>query len=76
VAAAVLGERSEATAIGRATGLRGRELDQALDETEWQRWLQAEARGYSFVARIVGEVVNADLVASGKRKRILGQLDS
>ena len=70
-AAAVLGERTGAEAIGRGAGLAADALASALDELEWQRWLVAEARGYSFVARIVREVVARDLVSEGQRQRIL-----
>ncbi len=42
-----------------------------LDELEWERWLAAEPRGYGFVARIVRDVVDRDMVVSGQRRRIL-----
>ena len=42
----------------------------ALDELEWQRWLTAEPRGYTFVARIVRDVVDRDMVTPGQRQRI------
>jgi nucleotidyltransferase/DNA polymerase involved in DNA repair len=43
----------------------------ALDELEWHRWLMAEPRGYSFVARIVRRVVERDMVTEGQRRRVL-----
>ena len=43
----------------------------ALDELEWHRWLVAEPRGYSFVARIVRQVVERDMVTAGQRQRVL-----
>ncbi len=70
-AAAVLGERSSTTLLAAGSGVRGKELDQALDELEWHRWLAAESRGYTFIARIVREVVIQDMVTPGKRQRIL-----
>ena len=70
-AIAVLGERVSAKRIGRAIGIEGAPLDAALDELEWRRWLVAERRGYSFVARIVREVVDRDFVSEGERQRIL-----
>lgn len=70
-ATAVLGERMPAERVGRAARLEGTALDSALDELEWRRWLVADARGYSFVARIVREVVNRDMVLEGERQRIL-----
>ncbi len=47
------------------------ELEGALEELEWERWLVAEPRGYSLVARIVREVILRDMVTPGKRARIL-----
>lgn len=71
IAAAVLGERVTASRIGRATEMKGDALHAALDELEWRRWLVAEQRGYSFVARIVRDVVARDMVTEGQRQRIL-----
>ena len=73
VAAAVLGERSEAGRIGRAAGLEHEALNAALDELEWRRWLVAESRGYTFAARIVRDVVARDMVTAGQRQRLLAQ---
>jgi hypothetical protein len=70
-AAAVLGERVGAKRIGAATRLEGAGLDAALDELEWRRWLVAEPRGYSFVARIVRDVVRRDMVTPGQARRIV-----
>ena len=70
-AAAVLGERMPAARIGNAAHLGRADLDAALDELEWRRWLVAEPRGYSFVARIVREVIARDMVQKGERQRIL-----
>jgi hypothetical protein len=70
-AAAVLEERVSAQRIGAATRLAGAALDAALDELEWRRWLVAEPRGYSFVARIVRDVVRRDMVTPGQAQRIL-----
>jgi DNA-binding SARP family transcriptional activator len=69
-AAAVLGHCVTATQLGQCTGLKGKELNSALDELEWQRWLAADARGYSFIARIVQEVVAQDMVTEGQKLRI------
>jgi DNA-binding SARP family transcriptional activator len=71
LAAAVLGGRVPGALLGRASGVEGDALAVALDELEWQRWLAAEARGYGFVARIVRDVVDRDMVVSGQRRRIL-----
>ncbi len=72
-AAAVLGERepTPAARIGRGARLEGAALDAALDELEWGRWLVVDARGYSFVARIVRDVIDRDMMLEGERQRIL-----
>lgn len=70
-AASVLGERVDPSTLRRATGLEVDVLAMALDELEWQRWLTAEARGYSFVARIVCDVVSRDMLTAGQRRRVL-----
>ena len=62
--------------IQRGTGLPTEELLAALDELEWHRWLQAEPRGYSFVARLNHEVVAADMLTEGQRLRIRERLQT
>jgi hypothetical protein len=51
------------------------DVARALDELEWHRWLVAEPRGYSFVARIVRQVVEQDTVTPGQRQRVLEAAD-
>ncbi len=70
-AAAVLDGGLAPAVLARASGVTGDALAAALDELEWQRWLAADARGYSFVARIVRDVVARDMVLAGERARIL-----
>jgi predicted ATPase len=70
-AAAVLGDRVATARLQRATQIGGEQLASALDELEWQRWLTADPRGYSFVARIVRNVVGRDMLTEGQRQRIL-----
>lgn len=70
-AVAVLGDRVPAGTIGRATGLSSEPLADALDELEWERWLNAEPRGYAFLARIVRDIVARDLVTPGQRQRMI-----
>jgi len=41
-----------------------------LDELEWEGWLTAEPRGYAFVARIVRDVIDRDMVMPGQRQRL------
>jgi DNA-binding SARP family transcriptional activator len=67
---AVLPEPVVEARLQRATDLSAEALEQALDELEWQRWLSADSRGYSFLARIAREVVRQDMVTGGQRKRI------
>jgi hypothetical protein len=69
-AAAVLGERVPPDTLQRATGLEGARLTAALDELEWRRWLVFEPRGYAFIARIVRQVVDRDMVVPGRRQRL------
>lgn len=70
-AAAVVGERVEPSVLQRATGLASDIVEAALDELEWKRWLLVEPRGYTFVARIVAEIVRGDMLTPGQRRRIL-----
>jgi predicted ATPase len=70
-AASVLGDLVQATLLERALSLSPEETAIALDELEWHRWLVAEPRGYSFVARIVRRVVERDMLTEGQRRRVL-----
>jgi DNA-binding SARP family transcriptional activator len=56
--------------LARATGLSRDEINDSLDTLEWYRWLAAESRGYSFVARIVREMIARDMLTEGQRRRI------
>ena len=67
----MLGDRVKLAGLRHALALDEEALARALDELEWTRWLYAETRGYSFVARIVRQVVAADMVTEGQRQRIL-----
>jgi DNA-binding SARP family transcriptional activator len=68
---AVLGERVAVARLRNASDLPEDELASALDELEWQRWLTADARGYSFVAPIVRDVIARDMLTPGQKRRIL-----
>lgn len=68
-AAAVTGDRNTEAVLGRACGLEPAKVAAALDELEWQRWLESDARGYGFVARLAGQVVARDMVTPGQRDR-------
>jgi hypothetical protein len=61
--------------LERALSMDPEEVARALDELEWNRWLVAEPRGYSFVARIVRQVVERDIVTTGQRRRVLDAVD-
>jgi DNA-binding SARP family transcriptional activator len=74
-ATAVLGDLVPPALLERALNLDAEELGRALDELEWHRWLVAEPRGYSFVARIVRQVVERDSVTPGQRRRVLEAVD-
>jgi predicted ATPase len=67
---------ADAALLQRATGLEPVELEQALDEAEWQRWLQVDPRGYDFVARILGDVIEQDMLTAGQRQRLRAALDA
>jgi DNA-binding SARP family transcriptional activator len=69
-ALAVLEDRVSAERIARAADLVPADAETALDELEWGRWVNADPRGYAFVARIVREVVAADMTTPGQRHRI------
>jgi hypothetical protein len=70
-ATAILGELVPPAMLERALSLPSADVARALDELEWHRWLVAEPRGYSFVARIVRQVVEQDTVTPGQRRRVL-----
>ncbi len=70
LAAAVLGDRVPAGRLGAAPDVDDASLGLALEELEWERWLIAEPRGYSLLARIVRDVILRDMVTPGKRARI------
>lgn len=74
-AASVLGDRVAATRIARALGEPLDAVHRALDEAEWHHWLVSEPRGYGFVARIVQQVVERDMLTPGQRRRLLEAAD-
>jgi DNA-binding GntR family transcriptional regulator len=70
-AASIFGDRVAADHLVRALHLPETSVHEALDELEWHRWLVAEPRGYSFVARIVRQIVERDMLTTGQRRRLL-----
>jgi DNA-binding SARP family transcriptional activator len=69
-AASVLGETSTEGLLVRATGLTQPSVQAALDELEWQRWLETDGRGYGFVALLARRIIARDMVTAGQRTRI------
>lgn len=45
-----------------------------LDELEFSRWITADPRGYAYVANVVRQVVERDMVTRGMRRRMLARL--
>jgi DNA-binding SARP family transcriptional activator len=68
---AVVGGRERSEMLARAADLPLKRAEQALDELEWQRWLAGDAHGYTFVTKLAGEIVQADMVTAGQKRRIL-----
>ncbi len=73
-AGSLLGERFTVDEVGRGLDMDGDRLFAALDELEWRRWLVAEPRGYSFVARLHRDVVERDMMTKGQRRRLRERL--
>jgi DNA-binding SARP family transcriptional activator len=67
--AAVLGDRVPLEKLAHALDLELPEVAGALDELEWHRWLVCDSRGYTFVARVVQQVVARDMLTPGQRQR-------
>jgi DNA-binding SARP family transcriptional activator len=68
--AAVLGDRVPLEKLAQALELELADVAGALDELEWNRWLLCDSRGYTFVARVVQQVVARDMLTPGQRQRI------
>jgi DNA-binding SARP family transcriptional activator len=68
--AAVLGDRVPLERLAQALNLELPEVAGALDELEWHRSLVCDSRGYTFVARVVQQVVARDMLTPGQRQRI------
>ena len=69
-AASVLEGRVPDVTIAQVLGRDVEAIAPALDELEWQRWLAADPRCYTFVARLVRDVVGRDMVTPGQRRRL------
>jgi len=68
--ASVLDGRFDAELMGRLLDQPASALVPALDELEWSRWLVSDARGYTFAARLMKDVVAQDMLTEGQRRRI------
>lgn len=69
-ALAVLGPRAEPELLERGTGHTEGMLTSTLDRLEAMCWLESDARGYAFLARVVGNVIERDFVTAGVRRRL------
>lgn len=74
-AASVLEDRFDARLAGCLLDRRPEELAVTLDELEWTRWLVSDARGYTFAARVMKEVVKQDMLTPGQRRRVGDKLN-
>ncbi|HLG06790.1 MAG TPA: AAA family ATPase [Gemmatimonadales bacterium] len=70
------GGRITEALLTRATELGAPVVQAALDELEWQRWLESDGQGYGFVARLAREVVARDMLTRGQAARIRERLGS
>jgi DNA-binding SARP family transcriptional activator len=70
-AVSVLDDLVPTDLLEKTLALSAEETALALDELEWHRWVVAEPRGYSFVARLVRRVVERDMLTPGQRRRVL-----
>jgi hypothetical protein len=69
--AAVLGDRISPELLSGSSEMSMEELAPVLDELEWHRWLVSEPRGYSFLARVVRQVIAQDMLTPGQRQRVI-----
>ena len=74
VAMAVVGAIENVDSMARACDMPSGDVERALDELEWERWLVGGSRGYRFVTRLAREVVLTDMVTGGQKRRILERL--
>jgi DNA-binding IclR family transcriptional regulator len=73
-AVAVLGGAESVERLARAADVPLKRAERALDELEWQRWLVGDAHGYTFVTKLAGEIVLADMVTAGQKRRLFKRL--
>jgi DNA-binding SARP family transcriptional activator len=68
--ASVLGDRVHPEILAPALGVDRADTARVLDELEWHRWLVCDTQGYTFVARIVRQVIARDMLTPGQRQRL------
>jgi DNA-binding SARP family transcriptional activator len=68
--ASALSDRVNADDLAVATGLPRPAVVDSLDELEWSRWLVSEPRGYTFMARVVRDVIARDMLTPGQKRRL------
>ncbi len=73
-AVAVLGGAESVERLACAADVPLKRAERALDELEWQRWLVGDAHGYTFVTKLAGEIVLADMVTAGQKRRLFKRL--
>lgn len=69
-AASVLDEPLTPDRLAAVAAMGPDAVASALDEAEWSRWLIADGRGYTFVARIMRDVIYRDMLTPGQRSRL------
>jgi hypothetical protein len=68
-AIAAIGSRCADSDVSRVTGLDADRTAAALDHLEMHRWLISDARGYTFAAGLVGQVILREMLTPGQRRR-------
>jgi DNA-binding SARP family transcriptional activator len=70
IVVAVVGGNESVTVLAKAADISLKRAERALDELEWQRWLAGDAHGYTFVTKLAGDIVLADMVTAGQKRRM------
>jgi len=74
--ASLLPDRFTIDTLATAADSSSKEVTDAVDLLEWQRWLVSEPRGYGFAARLVRAIIAREMLTSGQRRRILERVAS
>lgn len=73
-ALAIMPARQPARTLARMTDRPEGAVIDALDELEFARWVNSDARGYAYLANVMRLVIERDMVTGGKRRRMLARL--